>query len=128
VASFVEKPAPSLCLKLRNWGGLWNSLILTARGVTLLRLLRSTLPGLVDGYLERRIRRGEVDSLLRIHTRLEQHDFSTEVLQRAPHRLHVMEVLPCGWCDLGTPARLMTWLSRRRGMPAPTAACSLDGR
>jgi hypothetical protein len=37
-------------------------------------------------------------------------DFSRDILQRQPARLQMLMVPPCGWNDIGTPARLASTL------------------
>jgi hypothetical protein len=37
-------------------------------------------------------------------------DLSHDMLERRPQDLRVVRVAPCGWSDLGTPARLQSLL------------------
>lgn len=106
VERFVEKPAQALAERLYHGGALWNSFLLVARGSALLGLLERHAPDLV---LALRPLVGQPDEARRLREAYEQLptlDFSREVLQRAAHRLRVIEVPPCGWTDLGTPRRV----------------------
>ena len=51
-------------------------------------------------------------------------DSSRDLLERVSDRLARVVVSPCGWTDLGTPARLTRFLDRaakRSRIPAPMA-------
>jgi hypothetical protein len=64
------------------------------------------------------------DVLRRLYRSLPSRDFSRELLQRCTDDLSVVPVPPCGWSDLGTPTRLLSFLqqsareTRRRASPA----------
>jgi len=58
-------------------------------------------------------------------------DFSRDVLQSHPGRLQFLTVPPCGWSDVGTPARLATTLWSLRyqtphGGASPSPARTLN--
>ena len=54
------------------------------------------------------------EALQELFGRLPEYDFC---LQRDPSRLRLVAVPACGWTDLGTPARLASWLDRHREAP-----------
>src|SRR5439155_3578454 len=49
-------------------------------------------------------------------------DFSRELLERIPELLELVVVPPCGWTDLGTPARLERFLAPSPRPPVRTPA------
>lgn len=125
VARFVEKPSRAEAADLRARGGLWNSLVIVARGRALLELLAQRLPWLTSLFLQAfGIPAGSARSAVfrQIYDDLETFDLSKHVLQGAEHTLRAVEVAPCGWTDLGTPERVAACLSRTRFAPSATAA------
>ena len=118
VRAFVEKPTLTLAAQLARAGALWNSFIFACTGTALRDLLDSTLPWLGRSYQEHMVTRG--GGALAINLMFEGLpvcDFSRDVLERNANRLRLVEVPPCGWTDLGTPARLAGWLVRHREAP-----------
>jgi len=126
VISFVEKPDEPGARRLLESGALWSSFIFAATAESLLERFRQTLPWLVDRFsltaLHRHQGDGRVD-LSSLYESLPSIDFSASVLERAGHLLHVLAVPPCGWTDLGTPARVAECL-RGAPCPIPGAACA----
>lgn len=110
VARFVEKPPVETAAKLVERGALWNSFIFAATASTLIALVRSRHPELVDD-LETALARGP-GATAELYQRLPVLDFSRDVLQGSEARLRVLSVPPCGWSDLGTPRRLGACLER----------------
>jgi mannose-1-phosphate guanylyltransferase len=119
VAGFVEKPDSPTARDLVAAGALLNTLMFVADGSALLRIYEEALPGLLHAFL--RLLRDDVDgrALEGFYETLPVCDFSREVLERSPHRLSVLPVPDCGWSDLGTPARIRTFLGRRRRPSRP---------
>jgi mannose-1-phosphate guanylyltransferase len=108
VRTFVEKPSVATAHRLASDGGLWNSFLFAARGLTLASLYDQLLPELFDGFeaaFEGPTSRRE-PALDELYRALEPTDFSRDVLQAATARLRVLEVPTCGWTDLGTPRRV----------------------
>jgi mannose-1-phosphate guanylyltransferase len=119
VAEVLEKPDEADALRLYRTGALWNSFILVARGETLLRLYEETQPLLVKLLSSTMRHHGwSLSTLRNLYAAIPSLDFSRDVLPHAGERLRVLPVRPCGWTDLGTPERLMRWLSERREAPA----------
>jgi mannose-1-phosphate guanylyltransferase len=113
VGSFAEKPDPALAHALFVAGAAWNTMVMVARLSTLLDLYRLHLPEIATAFDEARqlpATRREA-FLARHYPRLAPADFSRDLLAQA-RRLHV-HVWPSsmGWTDLGTPERLLRWLS-----------------
>jgi mannose-1-phosphate guanylyltransferase len=96
-------------------GGLWNAFIFAASAHGLLRMFRRTVPRLIDAYLEGMSSTGwRPRALAGFYESTHASDFSRDVLERCGADLRVVPVSPCGWTDLGTPARLEAWLERKR--------------
>ncbi|HSN54991.1 MAG TPA: sugar phosphate nucleotidyltransferase [Candidatus Sulfomarinibacteraceae bacterium] len=116
VSRFAEKPDPAEASALLARGALLNSFILAARVSVLVDLCQSLAPvdtwclrvGRWDGTGDRRGR------LAATYANLADGDFSRDILARCPGLLLVRAVPPCGWCDLGTPARVARWTGRTR--------------
>ncbi len=109
VQQFVEKPDPASSKRLMERGALLNSFIFVARAATLLFLYRRVMPDVLRRFLPRLTRPdGWARSVLRrLYRTLPSRDFSRELLERCTDHLAVVPVPPCGWSDLGTPARLI---------------------
>lgn len=113
VARFVEKPSQVEASELLAKGGVWSSFLLAADGRALLRLCERRLPALVAALraafafaaTERTAR------LAACYDEIESADFSRDVLQGSEDRLRLEVVPPCGWTDLGTPARVTACLA-----------------
>jgi mannose-1-phosphate guanylyltransferase len=110
VAHFVEKPAAPVAMGLMRQGAVWNSFILAAKGQTLLELLKNRMPQATATVWEAIAQDPCVtqkpEALAKVYERLETLDFSRDVLEGCVDRLSVLPVPHCGWCDLGTPARV----------------------
>ncbi len=119
VERFVEKPGGPRSVELLEQGALWNSFLLAARGSALLGLYRRRLPRLLAAF--RGVDLGAPAALARLYERLDEHDFSRAVLEGSERGLRVLEVPPCEWTDLGTPARVARCL-RQRGQARPQPA------
>jgi mannose-1-phosphate guanylyltransferase len=116
VSSFIEKPDSEEAGRLFDDGALRNSFILVARAARLVELCEEHVPGMLWALRLCRWDGGGPPSctLEEVYASLPAVDFSSTVMQRAAHRLLVLEVPPCGWCDLGTPDRVAQLLARGR--------------
>jgi mannose-1-phosphate guanylyltransferase len=115
VVQFVEKPDPASSKRLMEGGALLNSFIFVARAATLLFLYRRVMPEVLRRFLPRLARpNGWARGVLqRLYRTLPSRDFSKELLERCTDHLVVVPVPPCGWSDLGTPARLTRFREQR---------------
>ena len=115
VVKFVEKPDTVSSRRLMERGALLNSFIFVARAATLLLLYRRVMPEVLRRFLPRLSRPdGWARSVLRrLYRTLPSRDFSRELLERCTDHLAVVAVPPCGWSDLGTPARLIRFQQQR---------------
>jgi mannose-1-phosphate guanylyltransferase len=114
VVRFVEKPDAEHATRLMGDGGLWNSFVFACRARALLRMYRRTQADLLDLFLQHFRAFGEpAVEWERLYAEIPSRDFSRDVLQAAPEDLRVLRAVPCGWTDLGSPARLSRWRARR---------------
>jgi len=114
VDSFIEKPAAAAAQSLFDQGALWNSFMLAGSAATLVEMFGQAQPELLMAFiaaLKRGI--GNPATLDALYRGLRKLDFSTDVLQKLPRSLAVLPVPPCGWTDLGTPARVARWREAR---------------
>jgi mannose-1-phosphate guanylyltransferase len=128
VLSFVEKPDRARSRELQSMGALVNSFILAFRARTLVQLYEDVVPELLRALVPV-VLAGRPEAALREqYDAIASHDFSRAVLERFPDALGVLPVPPCGWSDLGTPARIERFLGAsaawrdtgRRGAWMPT--------
>ncbi len=115
VQSFIEKPDSDLAAQLIRDGGVWNSGIFAGLIQVILDLYPRHVPGLLrnlksvvdDARFDPQAPCAPLESL---YASGQAVDFSRDVLARQPARLQFLTVPPCGWSDVGTPARLATTL------------------
>ena len=112
VAAFVEKPGPEQARRLMASGAMWNAFLLAASGAVLHELFHRHMPELATALAASRATwdAGETPCAALVES-LPSRDFSRDLLAHAVPVLRVVRVPPCGWTDLGTPARLREWLA-----------------
>jgi mannose-1-phosphate guanylyltransferase len=111
---FTEKPDRAHAARLIEQGSVWNSAILVGPLRAALYLYARHAPGLL-GRLRPIVQASSLSQIPspELIAFYEQHtdtDFSRDILQKQPARLQALMVPPCGWNDIGTPARLLTTL------------------
>jgi mannose-1-phosphate guanylyltransferase len=118
VHRFTEKPDEATALRLFRTGSVWNSGIVAGRISQFLALYPQhtqqwvlDLAAIVEHWPDSRSPSAELAALYARHPVL---DFSRDVLQKCPHGLQFLAVPPCGWNDVGTPARLARALQTLR--------------
>lgn len=121
VHSFVEKPDEAHAGMVMAAGGLWNTMVLAAKGASLWELGERTAPKMMK--LFRRLRqaidtRHELQVLDAIYAVMPRRNFSTHLLERAPERLAVMELRDVLWSDWGHPRRIVQMLKKIGKRPA----------
>jgi mannose-1-phosphate guanylyltransferase len=125
VERFREKPDAAEAAALLARGGLVNSFVLVARASTLQALYAERLADLADWF---RRWRGDEPALRRIYKQISSRDFSRDLIEPSADRLWVVPVPPCGWSDLGTPARVARCLESPGVEPARTPPTPLPPR
>ena len=115
VRKFWEKPGLHLATSLMNRGSLWNSFVMVGRVDALLKMTRSALPELYDGFAAVTPAfesAAEQKAAAQLYMRIEETNFSHQVLALRPEDLMVMRVGDVGWSDLGDPNRVLSTLAR----------------
>jgi mannose-1-phosphate guanylyltransferase len=114
VKRFWEKPSASLAHILMERGCLWNSFVIVGRVDALLRMTQTAIPqlyatfaALAPFFETARERR----ALAELYSKIDDVNFSHEVLAARPQDLAVMRVGDVGWSDLGDPARVLSTLA-----------------
>jgi len=115
VSRFWEKPDSSLAVSLMERGCLWNSFVMVGRVNALLKMTRAALPEMY--YQFARIipsfeTTAERKALTELYAKIEETNFSHQVLAVRPEDLAVMRVGDVGWSDLGEPNRVLSTLAR----------------
>lgn len=130
VRAFTEKPGTEAASALLKQGALTNSFIVAANGHALLEIFERQWPEVVaplrDCLAARSDPARRVGELACLFAAIPSIDFSGQVLANNLRALAVLRVAPCGWSDLGTPARLERVLHRHRAViesmpPSPAA-------
>lgn len=110
VKRFWEKPGATLASSLMERGCLWNSFVMVGRVDALLRMTRAALPGLYADFA-RLAPAFESVALAELYSRINDSNFSHEVLAQRPQDLAVMRVGDVGWSDVGEPSRVLATLA-----------------
>jgi mannose-1-phosphate guanylyltransferase len=126
VQQFIEKPDEATAAELFRAGGVWNSGIVAGRISQFLALYPAStsqmileLSAIVERWTDSRAACAELACIYPCHPAL---DFSRDVLQKSAQHLQFLTVPPCGWNDVGTPARLVQALRTvRRRKPVCSA-------
>jgi mannose-1-phosphate guanylyltransferase len=112
VRHFEEKPPIKRLRQLASCGALINSFIIVTRAQLMVELFEETLPEALRSFRECASHSSATPSLPHVYEGLARADFSRDVLERATRFLKVVRSAPCGWSDLGTPARLQRFLAQ----------------
>jgi mannose-1-phosphate guanylyltransferase len=114
VRRFWEKPNQLLAQVLQLRGCLWNSFVMVASVQALLEMIESAIPELYSSFacLSPLLgSRGETRAIRKLYERIEEVNFSHQVLALRPERLAVVKVAGVRWNDLGEPKRVMASLN-----------------
>jgi mannose-1-phosphate guanylyltransferase len=111
VRKFWEKPGANLASSLMKRGCLWNSFVMVGRVDALLKMTRAALPELFDAF-SAVTPNFETAALADLYARIDDANFSHQVLAARPEDLMVMRVGDVGWSDLGEPKRVLSTLAR----------------
>jgi len=121
VESFVEKPDYLEALHSMANGALWNSLVIVAKVETLWRLGWHCIPVIMERFewLRKTIDTvHERQTLHQLYQKMPMLNFSSEVLQKIPEHLGVMELEEVLWSDWGRPERIIETLEMLGRKPA----------
>ena len=115
VSRFWEKPNAGVARSLMDQGCLWNSFVMVGRVDALLSMTRKALPEVFSQFARIVPMFGtirEQSALCALYAKIDDSNFSHEVLATRPGDLTVMRVGDVGWSDLGEPARVLATLAR----------------
>jgi len=113
VRRFWEKPNRMLAQILQLRGCLWNSFVMAASVEALLEIIESAIPDLYRSFACLTPLFGstaEGKAIDHLYGRLQEINFSHQVLALKPERLAVLKVTGVRWNDLGEPKRVMASL------------------
>lgn len=126
VRSFLEKPDAAQADAALRAGALWNTLVCAATVEQLWTLGRQCLPDLMPLFerLSQAIGGSEEGRALdAIYHAMPTKNFSSDLLQRVPEKLAVVELTGVLWSDWGKPERIAETLRRIDRRPAFPLAC-----
>ena len=109
VDSFLEKPSPLEALQAMANGALWNTMVLVGKVDTLWKLGWECIPPIMERFERLGKTIGTVhesQTLHRLYRDMPHMNFSSEVLQKIPERLGVIELEEVLWSDWGRPERI----------------------
>ena len=115
VSRFWEKPDSDTARRLMDSGSLWNSFVMVGRVDAMLKMTRKALPetySLFARIISTFETRAERKALHELYSKIQESNFSHEVLAARAEDLTVMRVGDVGWSDLGEPARVLSTLGR----------------
>jgi len=110
VRRFWEKPNKMLAQVLQLRGCLWNSFVMVASVQALLEVIESAIPALYRSFVCLTPLLGstvEAKAIDQLYGRLQEVNFSHQVLALKPERLAVLKVTGVRWNDLGEPKRVL---------------------
>jgi len=120
VSCFWEKPNAKLASDLKERGCLWNSFVMVGSVRAFMKLMRRTLPRLVEAFelIQPSFSTpSEITAMCDLYADICAANFSQEVLSVYPHDLAVLCGTGLGWSDLGEPSRVLSMLERKGVQP-----------
>ena len=121
VDSFLEKPSRLEALQAMANGALWNTMVIVANVNTLWRLGWQCIPVVMERFewLGKSIDTvHERQMLHRLYQKMPLMNFSSDVLQKIPEHLGVLELEEVLWSDWGRPERIIETLEVLGKKPA----------
>ena len=121
VHSFLEKPSPLECLQAMSKEALWNTLVMVAKVETLWRLGWQCLPVIMERFerLGKFLNTAEErPTLHQVYRKMPLLNFSSDLLQKVPERLGIIELEEVLWSDWGRPERIRETLKALGKKPA----------
>lgn len=115
VSRFWEKPDANVARSLMGQGCLWNSFVMVGRVDALLKMTGTAVPEMVSQFasiMPTFETPAERKALLELYSKIQESNFSHEVLAARPEDLTVLRVGDVGWSDLGEPARVLATLAQ----------------
>jgi mannose-1-phosphate guanylyltransferase len=109
VKTFLEKPDHSTALEAFSKGALWNTMVLTGKVDTFWNLGWKCFPELMVRFEQLQEAIGtsrESPTLEAIYENMPQRNFSSDLLQKTPEHIGVIQLEGVMWSDWGYPARI----------------------
>lgn len=126
VSSFLEKPRAVQADAALRAGGLWNTLVITATVESLWQAGCTCFPDMMPLF-ERLVSAWDTPderSLLEaVYRTMPVYNFSSDLLERLPDRMAVMELAGVLWSDWGNPERIAETIRRIGKTPAFPLHC-----
>ena len=119
VHSFLEQPTAAQADAALAAGSLWNTFVLAAKAEVLWEMGWQYFPSMMSRLERLAAKIGtlqEADMLDAVYQGMPAYDFSSDLLQRVPGRIAVVEMTGVLWSDWGKPERITSTL-RRIGLP-----------
>jgi mannose-1-phosphate guanylyltransferase len=113
VRRFWEKPNQWLAQVLQLRGCLWNSFVMVAAVQGLLEIIENAMPDLYRSFsrLSSLLQtHAEMQAIENLYERIDETNFSHQILTLHPEQLAVLRVTGVRWNDLGEPKRVMASL------------------
>jgi len=126
VRSFLEKPDAVQADAALRTGSLWNTLVFAANVELLWTLGRRCIPDMMPLFerLSQAIGGPEEGRILdAMYRNMPERNFSSDLLQRVPEKLAVVELTGTLWSDWGKPERIAETLRRIDRRPAFPMTC-----
>lgn len=121
VEAFVEKPSLSEGLTAFRNGAMWNTLVFAAKVEALWALGHQAFPDLMGCFeeLDRAIGTSQEGMVLEaLYKVVPEYNFSSDLLQKFPQNVGVIELQDTIWSDWGQPERILTTLEAIGKEPA----------
>ena len=125
ILSFEEKPGFSRARRLQRRGAYWSTFMLVASGRALLAMYERAQPQLFHALAP--ATQQPPERLVSTYSSLPVMDFSRDVLEHVAPWVRLLPMPPCGWTDLGTPARLARWMEHGKPERAARRQPALAG-
>jgi mannose-1-phosphate guanylyltransferase len=126
IRAFLEKPSAAQAEEAMARGSLWNTLVLAAKLSTLWELGWQCFPAIMNHFerLGDAIGTSEEGRVLRtIYNEMPRMNLSSDLLQRVPERVAVIELFDVLWSDWGKPERIAETIQRIGRKPAFPLEC-----
>ena len=121
VEAFFEKPDETTAREVRSAGGLWNTMVAAAKGKELWSLGWKCVPEMMPLFERLKTTIDSVEELSvldEIYETMPRRNFSSDLLQRVPERLAVVEMKDVLWSDWGNGDRIVSGLEKIGKWPA----------
>jgi mannose-1-phosphate guanylyltransferase len=120
VVQFAEKPRPEIAQQFYNKGSLWNSLVLTAKSETLVKMYQRHLKEIYEAFKRSKSLYGtkeEEQFIEDVYDKIPSKSFSKCVLEEIPESLYVLKAEGILWSDWGNKEQVLKDLDSMGMLP-----------